>query len=309
MEKKILIALDDTIHARKAVEYALMMRSAVMELSYALFHVQPNVSEFLFDQAKTDANAKAKLDALIKKNQADSKKLLDGYKHDMMQCGVPEKSIETISCPRIQGAAKDILDYAKENLLDAILLGRRRVSRVEESFAGSVSGGILENTHETPVWAIHGQVKNTGLLVAVDGSQSALRALDHAAFMLESNPDARLTLLHVKPRLRDYCTIEFENEDPELEDIIVKGSMNCVADFYGHARKRLDESGITQDRVSIREVKSLLQVGKTIVEEAQTLGCGNIIIGRSGMDRSFFLGSVSRYVLTHAENCAVWLVP
>lgn len=309
MEKKILIAVDGSMHSKKAVEYALKIRSVVHELSFVLFYVQPNISDYLLEEAKSDVHTRTSLKALIKKNQAESEKLLHEYKTFMVKSGVPESNIETITRAYIKGVAKDILDFAKKSLYDAILLGKRGVSRLEETFAGSVSSGILEHTDNTPVWTIDGKVANTDFLVAVDGSESALRAIDHAAFMLEKSPDARLTLLHVKPRLRDYCAIQFNDVGEEVEEIIVRGSRKCVADFYEHAKKRLEESGIMTDRISIREVSNMFNIGKTVVTEAEKLGCSNVVIGRTGLGQSFFLGSVSRYVLAKATNCAVWLVP
>jgi len=57
------------------------------------------------------------------------------------------------------------------------------------------------------------------------------------------------------------------------------------------------------------EVESKLSIGKAIVESARKEGCGTLVIGRRGANDSFFMGSVSRYVLTNASDCAVWLVP
>jgi hypothetical protein len=51
------------------------------------------------------------------------------------------------------------------------------------------------------------------ILLAVDGSESALRAVDHMAFMLSGNPEVRFCFFHVTPRLKDCCEI-----DPTIRD-------------------------------------------------------------------------------------------
>ena len=56
-------------------------------------------------------------------------------------------------------------------------------------------------------------------------------------------------------------------------------------------------------------MKSTLNIGKTIVDEAEKGDFGTVVIGRKGANNSFFTGSVSRHVLINASNCAVWLVP
>ena len=40
MEKKILLAVDDSIHSKHAVQYAVMMSSVVKELTYTLFNIK-----------------------------------------------------------------------------------------------------------------------------------------------------------------------------------------------------------------------------------------------------------------------------
>ena len=80
-------------------------------------------------------------------------------------------------------------------------------------------------------------------------------------------------------------------------------------DFYIHARQRFEAAGIREDQISIKSVKSTINIGKTIVDEAKKGEYGIIVVGRKGMSDSFFMGSVSRYVVNKASNCAVWLVP
>ena len=61
MERKILIVVDGSIHSTRAVEYAVRMSSVVQELTYTLFHVQPTLSQYLSEEARTDPEAKAHL--------------------------------------------------------------------------------------------------------------------------------------------------------------------------------------------------------------------------------------------------------
>ena len=61
MEKKILLAVNDSIHSRHAIQYAARMSSVVKGLTYTLFHVQPTISQFLLDEAKTDVKTRNEL--------------------------------------------------------------------------------------------------------------------------------------------------------------------------------------------------------------------------------------------------------
>ena len=51
-----------------------------------------------------------------------------------------------------------------------------------------------------------------------------------------------------------------------------------------------------------------MNVGKAIVDEAKKGNYGTVVIGRRGVSKAFFMGSVSRYVLDRTRNRALWLV-
>jgi len=304
-----LVAIDDSNYSKKAIEYAAGMRTLIPELTFTLFNVQPTISDYLVHDSNIDANARAALKEVAAKNEKESNDLLNSYKSLMVKKGVDEKSIDLVSQPRIMGAAKDILHFAKREMVNAIVLGRRGVSKLEEAFVGSVTNIVLEHAGGIPIWATDGEVASSKIMVAIDGSESSLNAVDHISSMVGDNPDVKLTLLHVTPTLRDYCTIEFDEEGDIVDEIIADGDKQCVSNFHAHAQKRFKAAGINENQILIREVKSTISIGKTIVDEAVKGKFGIVVIGRKGLNESFFMGSVSRYVANKATNCAVWLVP
>jgi nucleotide-binding universal stress UspA family protein len=309
VEKRILIAVDGSVYSRKAMEYAAGIGSIVKDIHYTLLHIHPKVSDYLIEDAKRDPKAIATLKKATKKNQEESIRLLDESKNIMVKAGIGEDKVETVSQEQTRGTAKAILDHAKKSLCDAIVLGRRGVSRLAESFMGSITNSVLEHTDEIPVWAIGGDAKPSKIMVAIDGSESSLRAVDHVSFMLGDNPDSKITLLHVTPRLRDYCTIDFDEERDQMKEVILSGDKQCVDSFYVHAKEEFTKAGMDKSQIDIQEVTTTLNIGKAIVDEALKGGFSTVVVGRKGMNNSFFMGSVSSRILTNAKDCAVWLVP
>jgi nucleotide-binding universal stress UspA family protein len=285
------------------------MGSIIQDLSYTLLNVQPTISDYIVKEANTNKKARAALRDARSKNEEAATKLLAECRSQMIGKGIDEKCIDTVTQPKVMGTAKDILNYGKQRLCDAIVLGRRGVSRLEEAFIGSVTNSVLEHSSVTPIWAVGKNVTSSKIMVAIDGSESALRAVDHISFMLGKGSKNKITLLHVTPRLKDYCTIEFDAEGEILEDVIAQGDKQCVESFYSHAQQRFADAGISEDQIDIREVKSTISVGRAIVDEADKGNFGTIVIGRRGLNQSFFMGKVSRHVLYKASNHAVWLVP
>ncbi len=309
MEKKILIAVDGSIHSRKAIEYCINMCSLIKDMHYILINIRPKISDFLIKESNLDSKASSALKDVVERNKENSMNILNESMGVMVKLGIDEKLIEKVSQPVIKGTAKGILDYAKQQICDAIVVGDRGKSKLAEAFTGSIANNILEHTDTTPVWAIGGDIKSEKIMIAVDGSESALKAVDHVAFMIRGNSEIKVTLLHVTPKLRDYCTIEFDEEGEMIEDVITSGDKKCVDSFYIHAQQKFREAGLSENQFEVKEVESKLNIGKTIVDNANKEGCGTLVMGRRGANDSFFMGSVSRYVLANAKDCAVWLVP
>ena len=102
--------------------------------------------------------------------------------------------------------------------------------------------------------------------------------------------------------------VVFEQGDM-IDEVITQGDKRCVDSFYVHAQQRFREAGINENQIEIKQVASTINIGKTIVEEAKKGDFGTLVIGRRGIDNSFFMGSVSRYILYNASDRAIWLVP
>ena len=308
MEKKILMAVDDSIHSNQSIRYAIHILSGAKDVTFTLFHGQPMISQYLLDEAKTDPKVSASLKKAIKKNTAKAKTLLEKQKKRMITMGVPSEHIEMVAQPRMIGRSKDILEYARKGIYDAIVVGRRGLSRIQKTFMGSTSAELLESADVIPVWMVDGKVTSQRILVAVDGSESSYRALDHVGSMFSENPEIKLSLFHVSPEAEDIDAFSFEKDDPDIQDIVTKGSERLMGKFFADAALKLKEARIAADRVEIITIKRKAKVGKMILAEAKKGNYGTVVVGRRGADQSHFFGSVSRYVTERITDRALWLV-
>jgi nucleotide-binding universal stress UspA family protein len=310
MQKKILLAIDDSPHSRQAVDYAGRMKDLVPGLGVTLFHVQPSVSQFLLDEAQRSGPALAELNRVAARNAEAAKGLLAKNQDLLVRAGVAESAIELQTLARQQGLAKDILDYAQNGLFDAILLGRRGISSVQQMFMGSVSAHLVENSQVIPVWLVDGNVNSTRVMAAVDGSESALRAVDHMAFMLSGNPEVKVRFFHVAPRLKDFCEINFSQEPTGgFETLLTQGDKRCMDDFFSAALAKLRATGFQESQIETETMATLVSVGDAILKAAREGGFGTIVLGRRGMNKSFFGGKVSYLVSHKISDAALWLVP
>jgi nucleotide-binding universal stress UspA family protein len=177
-------------------------------------------------------------------------------------------------------------------------------------FIGSVSANIVNNSADTPVWLVDEKGPSHDIMVAVDGSENSFKAVDHLAFIVEGNTDLKISFLHVAPRLQDFCPVDFDDVDLEaLEQIILQGDQQCVNQFYTHAKKKLCEAGVQEDQISFATKEGVIRVGKAVLEEYRQGKFGTLIVGRRGVNKKFFTGSVSRYLINQFSGGALWVVP
>ena len=150
-------------------------------------------------------------------------------------------------------------------------------------------------------------------------------------------PDLHFVLLHVQPTVslflkeeaqtsvlarkkmekisnrnaRNTCEIEMEDHPPdtELEDIIVRGDKACIDQFYARALEKFKQAGISEERVRFKTIEGRRRIGKAVMDFAEKGDYHTLVVGRRGMERSFFMGSVSRYMINNLSDGALWMVP
>ena len=310
MEKKIMIAVDDSRHSKNAVRYAAGIHEVLKDMSLTLMHVQPTISLYLLDEAKKSPKAYAELEKVNLKNTETANRLLEEYKEQMMALGIAESDIQLKTQPRMLGVAKDILEFSMAGHFDAIIMGRRGLSGLQDVFLGSVSANVVNHTINTPIWLVDEKGTSKDILVAVDGSENSLKAVDHLALMTAKNTDVKISFFHVTPKLKDFCPVDFEETQTEaLEEIIRKGDKECIDQFFSHAKKRLNEAGIQESQINFKVSEGLFRVGKAVLDEYRQGNFGTLVVGSRGMNKKYFTGSVSRYLINEFSEGALWIVP
>ncbi|MDO9633028.1 MAG: universal stress protein [Humidesulfovibrio sp.] len=148
-------------------------------------------------------------------------------------------------------------------------------------------------------------VKN--ILISVDASDNALRAVDYAATILAATPGVRVTLLYIE---RAPNRDKFENEKAWLNQCRL--DHDRVFDFLAKARSVLMAAGLPEGAVSERTVLCSAEpsIAQTILDVQQEGGFGTLVVGRRGLTKGeeFLFGSVSSKLVHNAKNCAVWVV-
>jgi nucleotide-binding universal stress UspA family protein len=138
------------------------------------------------------------------------------------------------------------------------------------------------------------------MLVAIDGSEVALRALEHAARQASAAPDLRLHVVAVQPPQRVYGEVEVYVGEQRMHEL----GASVMRAILDDARARL-ASRTTNFELEFLEGNP----GDTIARRAAELGCESIVMGTHGRGRvrSALMGSVAQRVV-HAASVPVTLV-
>ncbi len=148
--------------------------------------------------------------------------------------------------------------------------------------------------------------KEKRILIGVNDSEDAERAVKYVADLLGGLPDFSVTLLHIVPAPpEDYF---FSDED--LGKWVAEHRTAAIVKMENY-RRVLVRSGFPEDKVAvIIETRYCPSVAECILDVKQKTDCSTIVIGHKNLSRKqeFLFGSTSDR-LVHAErSCTVWLV-
>ena len=146
--RKILVAIDGSQCAAKAVEYCGMQFSGLEDLSVTLLHVLPNFPPEFWDDGhilnkrEKQAQSRASRKWLENQEQQAQQLFLDAI-DVLKQKGIPSGRLETKVIPDSSDVATSILDEARDGGYLTLVLGRHGFSRAHEFFVGSTTNRII----------------------------------------------------------------------------------------------------------------------------------------------------------------------
>jgi len=306
LAKLIVVGVDGSENSLKSLNYLSLVYGPKHSLEVLLVYILPTLPQILIAD---DRETKVKLLNIEKKSIQMAAQILADAKGILLKKGFKEDNIKTVNRKKQIGIARDICNFAAHKRADSVLISTKGRSRLEAFFAGEVANKILEYCRVCPVWVVEGGVKSKKVLIAMDSSENALRAVDHAGFML-SGTDSHLTLFHSKRHLRRFLPREIIETAPELEELWQNKAGEQIAPYMKKAKDMLIQAGLSEEKINTRVVDGSRSAAADILEEARGGDYGTIVLGRRGHSgvKEFFMGSITSKVLQDSGGLAVWVV-
>jgi nucleotide-binding universal stress UspA family protein len=311
MEKKLLLAIDGSKNSLMTLDYVNRLFQFCPEVKLVLFHVLPSVPPIYKEEGPLDPMVQSHLQQWKKRHQEAIERILRKSKEKLVKLGWPESQIQIRTQEKRIGPARDILFEADKGMVDAIVMGRRGLSKLAELFLGSISNKVIQGTKEAPVWVVGGKVTTPRILVAIDGSENSNRAADHLSFILGSCKDEemKILLLNVWP---GFITFSGPGIIPDLSDFPTSRQKyeEKANSFLDECEGMLLKAGFSPNMIKKKIYLKGADIGKAILSEAQKGDYGTIVMGRRGISKAkeFFMGSVSSKILQQAGDKVIWIV-
>jgi nucleotide-binding universal stress UspA family protein len=150
------------------------------------------------------------------------------------------------------------------------------------------------------------KANNRNILIAVDESENAARAVAYVRDLLAGLTGYHITLVTIIPEpSEDYFISEAERTAWMKDKNTSAGS---ILETY---RKLLIDAGFRDEEIKeVLVIKECTSIAECILAEQEKLACGTVVIGRRGISKKeeFIFGSTSSKILHTARDCAVWVI-
>ena len=230
---------------------------------------------------------------------------MDQAKQHLIRSGFPQGAITVKLQNRKKGIARDIIREAEEGY-GAVVIGRKGMGTYKEIVVGSVTHKIVEKASFLPVLMIGQIPPDENILVPIDSSEGAMRAVEHVAATL-GGFDFKIHLLHV---IRG--AMDFHEAVPHLflPKISLEGAEKEIQAVFDGAKLCLTNAGFQENQITTKIISDVRSRAEAIIQEAREQDYGTIVIGRRGLSKvqEFFMGRVSSKIIHTIRNRAVWVV-
>lgn len=147
---------------------------------------------------------------------------------------------------------------------------------------------------------------NRNILIAVDESQNAQRAVTYVGKLLGGIKGFKVTVLHVIREPEDDYLPNEENKEKWFKEY--HHEVDQMLEKY---RNMLINLGMSPHDVSTRAtIRYCPSMAECILAERDNTEYSTLVVGRKGLthQEEFLFGSISGKIVRTAKNCTVWVV-
>lgn len=311
MERKILVALDGSIHDTYAANYIHTIFKNQPDISFTFATVLPSPNPSQKRQILQVEELETPKDPVSFDKKAQSQQHHDTIIRNLTRQGFMAEQFESTIVFSPLAPAQQLYSLGQAKLYDALLLARRGLDLLTTFLTNSTSQTLLKKSHTMPLWVLNGEPANADVMIPVDSSPHCMAAVDHLGFILNDNPNVTISLFHCTPLIKTKYDTE-ENQcnlrwNKEWQEQVNTTGETSPYHFFA-AQMVLKEAGFPAARINTATPMMDIEPARAILRYSEKSHHNTIVLGRRpDTDKGFFKG-VSDRVLANAKNTALWIV-
>jgi nucleotide-binding universal stress UspA family protein len=155
------------------------------------------------------------------------------------------------------------------------------------------------------------------MLIAIDDSPNASRAVEYVAQQFAGTGDLEIGLVHVLPNLPaifwdegHILSTEEKLDRKKVVDKWLAGQKVRMEPVFKKAIDALTSKGIDRRQITMKSLSDSTDVAESILEEAKDGGYQTIVVARRGIvsGNHLLMGSVTSKIITLGSGVAVTIV-
>lgn len=284
MDRHFLIAVSEKKSALFGVRFVGNFFSDKKDIKSTLFHSlakPPAVwgKERNFEEDRRQKEQEKKAASIGEKALSDARKEFAGL-------GFPPDNIFSKLKKQEFSKVGEIIQEGEKGNYDAVVIGRRGLSMLEEAFEQSFSTDLFNESFTFPVWLCRSSGSNgKNVLLYLDGSQTSFRMTDHVGFILGLEKKHRVDIL-------------ISDEKADANDTLKK------------SKKILLGHGLPEELIR-HTLSSSDNIAKKILDAVDKEQYAAVALGRSGKEKNLFMrlfkGPVCSTLFKELQNAALWI--
>ncbi len=284
MQKQVLVTVSDDLSSLYGVRFIRSFFKSKSAMKISLLYVSP-----IIDPAVRNSTDHSRVDRKTAEGyRKRGQQAMDAAREVLTAGGYSPELIECKFMHKQHGTVKDIINEGKKGLYDAVVVGRRGFTLLEDFVSQSVSKGILGSQVDFPIWVCRmPEEQRRNVLLSVDGSEPSLRIADHVGFMLKEETNHSITIMHVDT-----------------------GNGGSIDSMLEQARATLVANGIGEERIDTSVVRSN-RVVPSILSEVEKKSYAILAVGRVGVHKSaikqWLVGSTSMKLVEELDKAVLWV--
>ncbi|MGD2268784.1 MAG: universal stress protein [Desulfobacterales bacterium] len=306
-QKTLLVAMDVSERSKNTVKQ-LARIDRFREYKIVLFHVFNPIQEIYWDLEIDPKAIVSEKDIFAWEAEKEKKTtdFMEQAQNLLVRSGFNKDFLAVKIQPRLKGAARDFIAEARRGY-HVSAIRRRGMLQDTSGIVGSVFSKLVEAISFVPLLIIGKQPFSGNIIIGIDGSENALRAVDFVGELLGGS-DCRVHLLSVVRRIQGFG--QKQHQWQTLSKMIEPFFKRKLTASLEESKKRLMVAGFTSEQLSAKVITGEDSRAGCLVQEAERFGCDTIALGRKGLSQvmDFSMGGVTRKVIQLAQDKSIWVI-